>query len=34
MGKRTRENEIWHLEKEAKGCREEEKEERLLGLLS
>jgi hypothetical protein len=34
MGKGTRENQVWHLEKEAKGCWQEEKEERVLGLLS
>ena len=34
MGKGTRENEIWYLEKQAKGRWQEEKEERVLGLLS
>jgi hypothetical protein len=34
MGKRTRKNKSWHLEKETKGCWQEEKEERILGLLS
>jgi hypothetical protein len=34
MGKGTRENEIWHLKKEAKGRWQEEEEERVLGLLS
>jgi hypothetical protein len=34
MGEGTREKEGWNLTKEAKGCREEEKEGRVLGLLS
>jgi hypothetical protein len=34
MGKRTRENESWHLEKETKGRWQKEKEERVLGFLS
>jgi len=32
MGKETRKNEIWHLEKKAKG--HWQKEKRVLGLLS
>jgi len=33
MGKGTRKNEIWNLEKEAKGCWQEEKEKEHLGFV-
>jgi len=33
MGKGTRENEIWHLEKEAKGRWQKETQEKHLGFI-